>query len=199
MRYSTQCSSPLWMEYLICQIMKTFSICTVTLYKAKLLFHPLVTYAAQWLHSNWTVIVKSPLAIAGNYTVDQLCRSGLSNLKPTGHMRPARQYCAACEVIYVLIVLAELMKCWNQKVLYYDLRLNYSTVVANKMGLTLINKILRKSVKTSLISDPSDLTDRCAACGWFKLESPGADTVLPAVNNDDYTVTVQSSCSQYAM
>ena len=34
---------------------------------------------------------------------------GLSNLRPTGHMRPARQRCAAREVIYILIVLAELM------------------------------------------------------------------------------------------
>ena len=36
--------------------------------------------------------------------------AGLSNLRPTGHMRPARQYHAAREVIYILIVLAELMK-----------------------------------------------------------------------------------------
>ena len=36
--------------------------------------------------------------------------SGLSNLWPTGRMRPARQYCAAREVIYILVVLAESMK-----------------------------------------------------------------------------------------
>ena len=38
------------------------------------------------------------------------CRPGLSNLRPTGRMRPARQYCAAREVIYILIVFAKLMK-----------------------------------------------------------------------------------------
>ena len=37
-------------------------------------------------------------------------KAGLSNLRPTGLTRPARQYCAAREVIYILIVLAELMK-----------------------------------------------------------------------------------------
>ena len=52
------------------------------------------------------------------------CISGLSNLRPMGHMWPARQYCVACKVIHILIVLAELMKQWNQKVLYYDLWLN---------------------------------------------------------------------------
>ena len=35
---------------------------------------------------------------------------GLSNLQPMGHMRPARQYCTARKVKYILIVLAELMK-----------------------------------------------------------------------------------------
>ena len=42
--------------------------------------------------------------------VIQRPRPGLSNMRPTGRMRPARQYCAAREVIYILIVLAELMK-----------------------------------------------------------------------------------------
>ena len=37
-------------------------------------------------------------------------KAGLTNLRPTGHMRPARLYCAAREVIFVLKVLAELMK-----------------------------------------------------------------------------------------
>ena len=95
--------------------------------------------------------------------------SRLSNLRPTGRMWPVRRYCAAREVIYVLIVLAELMKYWNQKVLYNDLRINYSTVVANIMGP--INKILREIYKTAR-GPPSDLTDRCAARVWFKLESP---------------------------
>ena len=36
--------------------------------------------------------------------------AGLSNMQPTGCMRPARQYCVAREVICILIVLAELMK-----------------------------------------------------------------------------------------
>ena len=31
-------------------------------------------------------------------------KAGLSNLRPTGHMRPARQYCVAREVIYILII-----------------------------------------------------------------------------------------------
>ena len=75
-----------------------------------------------------------------------LCQGFPTSLRPTGRMRPPRQYCAAREVIYVLIVLAELMKYWNQN---YDFRLNYSTVVPNIMGL--INKILRKIYQTSLI------------------------------------------------
>ena len=53
------------------------------------------------------------------------------------------------ELIWHLIVLTESMKWWNQKVLYYDLRLNWSSVVANMMGL--IVKILWKVHKTPLI------------------------------------------------
>ena len=34
----------------------------------------------------------------------------VSNLRPAGCMRPARQYCVAREVIYILIVLDELIK-----------------------------------------------------------------------------------------
>ena len=75
-----------------------------------------------------------------------LVEQGFPTCGPRGNtVRPAKSY--------GLIVLAELMKYsrkyWNQKVLYYDLRLNYSTVVANIMGL--LNKILRKIYKTFLI------------------------------------------------
>ena len=40
----------------------------------------------------------------------QFTITGLSNLWPTGHMRPSKQYCVAHKVTYILIVLAELMK-----------------------------------------------------------------------------------------
>ena len=83
---------------------------------------------------------------------------------PHAAMRPARQYCAAREVIYVLIVLAELMKYWNQKVLYCDLRLNYSTVVAYIIGL--INKILRRIYKTPLILLHAARLQTWVTCVW---------------------------------
>ena len=46
-----------------------------------------------------------------------LYRSGFSNLLPAG------QFYVACEVIHILIVLAELMKFWNHIVLYYNRQL----------------------------------------------------------------------------
>ena len=44
------------------------------------------------------------------HNVSGNCMAGFSNLRPTGHMRPARQYFAAREVIYILKVLDELIK-----------------------------------------------------------------------------------------
>ena len=58
------------------------------------------------LHRKQTVYV--PLVIILELSPDHI--PGLSNLRPTGRMRPVKQYYAAREVIYILIVLGELMK-----------------------------------------------------------------------------------------
>ena len=84
-------------------------------------------------------------------------KPGLSNLWP------ARQFCAARKV-KCLHIFAELMKWWNQNILYL---VQFYHCCQNS------SKNLYNSPNFAPCGLPYDPTDRCVARGWFKLESPG--------------------------
>ena len=104
-------------------------------------------YGKNWFKINDMQVLKRKVIFMKQKCLSYIT-SGLSNLRPTGRMQPARQYCAVREVIHILIVSAELMKKMKPEstVLWSSAQLIHCSCQYDG----LIVKILWKSIKLPL-------------------------------------------------